>query len=84
MDEGRIWCSITVYCLLRNYCLHFAYTAFKVGSLANQAVQSINSPLSLFSFSIIFNILFSLPSVKEEKRNFKNDGKENVEGESDQ
>ena len=53
-----------------------------VAQLANQAVQSINSPLSLFS--IIFNILFSLPYLQEEKRNFKNDGKENVEGESDQ
>ena len=60
------------------------YAAFKVGSLANQAVQSINSPLSLFSFSIIFNILFSLPSLQEEKRNFKNDGKGNAEDESDQ
>ena len=70
---------ITVYCLLRNFCLHFAYAALKICSLVNQAVQLINSPLSLsFSFSIIFNILFSLPSLQEEKRNVKNDGKENI------
>ena len=31
-------------------------------SLANQAVWSINSPLSLLFFSIIFNILVSLPA----------------------
>ena len=35
-------------------------------SLVNQAVRSINSPLSLFFFSIIFNI------------NVKNDGKEKI------
>ena len=41
----------------------------KALSLVNQAVSSINSPLSLYFFPIIFNILFS---------NVKNDGKEKI------
>ena len=43
------------------------------GSLVNQAVQSIDSPLSLFFFSIIFNILIIF-----KKGNVKNDGKEKI------